>query len=37
VLVSGLVLATALALASGLPPALRALRLTVIEALADHP
>jgi putative ABC transport system permease protein len=37
VFLSGLALAAALALASGLPPALRALRLPVIEALADHP
>ena len=37
VFVAGLALAAALALASGLPPALRALRLPVIEALADHP
>jgi ABC-type antimicrobial peptide transport system permease subunit len=32
----GLMLAVALALVSGLPPALRALRLPVIEALADR-
>jgi putative ABC transport system permease protein len=37
VLVDGLALAALLALASGLPPALRALRLPVIDALADHP
>jgi putative ABC transport system permease protein len=37
VLASGLAIAALLALASGLPPALRALRLPVIEALADHP
>ena len=37
VFVAGLALAAALALASGLPPALRASRLPVIEALADHP
>jgi len=36
VFIEGLVVAIALALVSGLPPALRALRLTVIDALADH-
>jgi putative ABC transport system permease protein len=36
VFLDGLAVALALALASGLPPALRALRLPVIDALADH-
>lgn len=36
VFVDGLALALLLALASGLPPALRALRLPVIDALGDH-
>jgi putative ABC transport system permease protein len=36
VFVDGLAVALALALISGLPPALRALRLPVIDALADH-
>ncbi len=36
VFVDGLAVALGLALASGLPPALRALRLPVIDALADH-
>ncbi len=36
VFIDGLAVALALALAAGLPPALRALRLPVIDALADH-
>ena len=37
VFVEGLAVALALALAAGLPPALRALRLPVVDALADRP